>query len=229
MFNLLKAELYKLTHSKELKICVLLLFILGLINTYFGGSDCARDSLIGESTDMFALMACTLFSGMSIATEFTKKTIYHPITSGSNRLAVLLSKYITYLIACLIFYVTTYLVMGPLYALFYGWGVPLTQTEITFILTYSLLDIFFGLCVASLPFFIAIQLKDTGISIAVGAVVMGLIFTTSQMFWQTAAVYIAHNPSQTISSSLQMTTLMLSIPILLLAIYSFLFTRQDIK
>ncbi|MGL4335269.1 MAG: ABC transporter permease [Turicibacter sp.] len=229
MFNLLKSDLYKLKHSKELKICLLLLLILGIITIYFGGSNSARESLLNESTDMFALMACTLFSGMSLAAEFTKKTIYHPITSGSQRLSVLMSKYITYLITCLIFYITAYFIMGGLYAAFYGWGAPLTQSELSFILTYSLLDIFFGLCIASIPFFIAMQLKDTGISIAVSAVVMGLIFTTSQMFWQTAARYIADTNDLFGTHSLQMITFMLSIPVLLLAICSFLFTRQDIK
>ena len=36
MYNILKAEIYKLKYSKELMICLIVLLILAIINTYYG-------------------------------------------------------------------------------------------------------------------------------------------------------------------------------------------------
>ena len=59
MYNLLKAETYKLKHSKELLTCIIGLFVLGAITIYYGGESTGKESLSSQSREMFGLMACT--------------------------------------------------------------------------------------------------------------------------------------------------------------------------
>lgn len=229
MYNLLKAEMYKLKYSKELKICTLLIVILGIINISFHGMESGKISLTSEGREMIGLLVCTLFAGMYIGAEFSHKTIYHPVISGYKRFSVLVSKYISYLVACSIILITNLLMMGGLYSFFYGWGEAFTSAEFQLIATYSIVGLFLDLCVVSISFFIAFQLKDTGTSIAVSLVAMGIILITSQTFWEKIAYYIADGTLILEGIPIMMTILLVLLPVLVLFISNLFFSKQDVK
>lgn len=229
MYNLLKAEMFKIKYSKELKICILLIVILGITNVSFHEMESGKHSLTSEGREMIGLLICTLFAGMYIGAEFSQKTIYHPVISGYKRFSVLVSKYISYLVACTIILITNLLMMGGLYSIFYGWGEAFTSTEFQFITTYSIVGLFLDLCLVSISFFIAFQLEDTGISIAVSLVAMGIILLTSQIFWERIAYYIADRTLSLDGIPIMMTFLLVLLPAIVLLISSLFFSRQDMK
>ncbi len=73
MYNLLKAEIYKLKYSKELLICIIGLFVLGAINIYYGGVLNGREALTHQGREIFGLIACTLFATTYIGIIFWKQ------------------------------------------------------------------------------------------------------------------------------------------------------------
>lgn len=228
MYNLLKAETYKLKYSKELLICIIGLFILGVINIYYGGELTAKESLTSQSREMFGLIACTLFAITYIGKDFVSKTINHTLTSGNRRKKVLLSKYISYIIACIIILLTNYSFMGGLYSVFYGWGQSFTGSELYFVIVYISMGIFFDLCIASIPFFLCVLIRSSSIAIALSAGLIGLIFTLSQMPWDTVAYSVGSK-----DTSLGMTSIMFSLffvasTTLLYLVCNYNFKKMDI-
>ena len=229
MHNLLKAEIYKLRYSKELLICIIGLFILGAINIYFGGIMNGKESLTHQSREMFGIMACTLFAITYIGKDFVSKTINHTLTSGHRRNKVLLGKYISYIIACIIILLTNYLFMGGLYSLFYGWGQSFNQAELYFVIVYISMGIFFDLCIVSIPFFICTLIRNSSITIALSAGVIGLIFTLSQMPWDTVAYNMGSKDTSLGATSIIFSLFVIGITCLLYLICNYNFKKMDIQ
>ena len=229
MYNLLKAEGYKLKFSKELLICIIGLLVLGVITIYYGGGITGKECLASQSREMFGLMACTLFAITYIGKDFVSKTINHTLTAGHRRQKVLLSKYIVYIIACIIILLTNYFFMGGLYSLFYGWGQSFTWTELYFVIVYMLMGIFFDLCIVSIPFFICMLIRNSSIAMALSAGVIGLIFTLSQMPWDTIAYSIGSKDTSLGSISIIFSVIFIVITYLLYLICNYNFKKMDIQ
>ena len=229
MYNLLKAETYKLKYSKELLICIIGLFILGAITIYYGGESTGRESLASQSREMFGLMACTLFAITYSGKDFGSKTINHTLTAGHRRNKVLLGKYITYIIACIIILLTNYLFMGGLYSIFYGWGQSFTESELYFVIVYISMGIFFDLCIASIPFFICILIRSSSISMVVSVGVIGLIFTLSQMPWDTVAYSMGSKDTSLGDTSIIFSLFFIVITCLIYLICNYNFKKMDIQ
>ena len=229
MYNLLKVEMYKLKYSKELLICIIGLFVLGAINIYYGGVLNGREALTHQSREMFGLIACTLFATTYIGKDFVSKTINHTLTSGHKRNKVLLRKYISYIIACIIILLTNYLFMGGLYSLFYGWGQSFNGEELYFVIVYISVGIFFDLCIASIPFFICVIIRNSSIAIALSAGVIGLIFALSQMPWDTVAYSIGSKNTSLGTTSLIFSLFFIAITYLLYLICNYNFKKMDIQ
>ena len=228
MHNLLKSEIYKLRYSKELLICIIGLFILGAINIYFGGIINGKASLANLSREMFGIMACTVFAITYIGKDFISKTINHTLTAGHRRNKVLLGKYITYIIACIIILLTNYLFMGGLYSIFYGWGQSFTESELYFVIVYISMGIFFDLCIASIPFFICILIRNSSIAMVLSVGVIGLISTLSQMPWDTVAYSIGSKDISLGVTPIIFSLLFIIITALLYLICNHFFKKMDI-
>lgn len=190
MYNLFKAEMYKLKYSKELIISAIELLVLALIGVYYGDTG-GRDSLISESCEIFGLMACTLFAITYTVKDISSKTINHALTSGNTRGMILLSKYSSYIVACFIILLLKYIFMGGLNTIFHGWGQDFHGGELYFLVVYMLVAIFFDLCIVSIPFFICILIKTSSIAITLSTAAIGIILTLSQMPWITISYNIA--------------------------------------
>ncbi|RDY27672.1 hypothetical protein CHL78_008080 [Romboutsia weinsteinii] len=191
MYNLLKAEIYKLKYSKELLICLVGLFVLSAINIYYGNIEGAKSTLASQSREMFGLMACTLFAVTYVGKDSLTKTISYTLTSGQSRGRVILSKYCCFLIASTIILIMNYILMGGLYSIFYGWGQLFNSEELYFLIAYIMLGIYFDLCIVSIPFFICILVNTSSLAMALSCGFIGLILSLSQMPWDTVAYSIA--------------------------------------
>lgn len=227
MYNLLKAEIYKLKHSKELLICAIVLIILGGIGVYFG-NQCGRSSFASQGREMFALMACTLFAITNVGKDLSFKTINHALTSGNTRRMVLMSKYISYIIACIIILLINYMVMGGLNTIFYGWGEVFNSREGYFIIVYIVTGIFFDLCLVSIPFFICMVVETSSLALTLSAGVMGLILVLSQLPWETVSYTVASKDSSLGVVPFIFTVGFMAGTILLYLLCSFYFNKKDI-
>lgn len=193
MYNILKSEIYKLKYSKEFMICLIGLLILAIINTYYGSVEGgARGALVHQSREIFGIIACSFFATTYVGRDLVTKTINHTLTSGHARSKVFLSKYLCYLIGCVIILLANYAFIGSTYGLFYGWGQVFNSNELYFLFVYVVVGIFFDICISSVSFFICILVKNSSISIALCGGIIGLILALTQLSWDTIAYYIAN-------------------------------------
>ena len=81
--------------------------------------------------------------------------------------------------------------MGGLYSIFYGWGQLFDSGELYFLIVYIFFGIYFDFCIVSIPFFICILVNTHSMAMALSFGVIGLIFSLSQMPWDTVAYSIA--------------------------------------
>lgn len=229
MYNLFKAEIYKLKLSKELLICIVGLFMLGLISVYYGGGTTGKETLSSQSREIFGLIACTLFCFTYIGRDFSFKTINHTLTAGHKRSKVLLSRYVSYLVSCIILLLINYLFMGGLYILFYGWGQSFTEAELYFVIVYVLMGVFFDLCILSIPFFICILIRNSSIATALSVGVIGIILSLSQMPWDTIAYCIGSKDTSLDVSPVAFSLFFIIITALLYFICNHNFKKLDIQ
>ncbi len=229
MYNLFKAEIYKLKLSKELLICTVGLFMLGLISVYYGGGTTGKETLSSQSREIFGLITCTLFCIIYIGRDFSFKTINHTLTAGHKRSKVLLSRYASYLGSCIVLLLINYLFMGGLYILFYGWGQSFTEAELYFVIVYVLIGIFFDLCILSLPFFICILIRNSSIATALSVGIIGIILSLSQMPWDTIAYCIGSKDTSLDVSPVVFSLFFIIITALLYFICNHNFKKLDIQ
>lgn len=227
MINLLKAEIYKLFHGKELGICTIAVLLFAMINSAFGGYANGRAALTTEGREIFGLLICTLFAVTYIGKDFTSKTIHHALTSGNARAKVLGSKFLTYSIACFILLILNNIFMGFGYGAIYGWGQPFTQQELLFLLIYMLIGIAFDLCILSIPFFICVLIQNNTLTIVTSFGIIGLIVVLSQMPWNIITEGIANGQGG--PGEVLFLIAFIVITVVLYILSTILFCKQDIQ
>ena len=101
---------------------------------------------------------------MSIAYDFSNRTINNLIISGHNRLKVLLSKLVRYYLGCIIIYFSSTIIITLPYLLTKGWGNEFDFDELNYIILYITLTLFFTISTSTIMFFIAFFIKETGLA-----------------------------------------------------------------
>lgn len=183
MHNLIKSEVYKLFHGKELIICIAAVMLFSIIMIAFGGYENGKATLTTESREIIGLVICTLFAVSYIGKDFTAKTVHHALTSGNARSKVFCSKFISYSVACFILLLLNDIFMGFGYSAFYGWGESFAQQEMFFSFVYILVGILFDLCIVSIPFFICVLIQNNAVAMVTSFGAVALIIALSQMPW----------------------------------------------
>lgn len=84
MRNLIKSEIYKLFHGKELIICIVAVILFSIITIVFGGYENGKTALTAESREIIGLVICTLFAVSYIGKDFTAKTVHPALTAGNK-------------------------------------------------------------------------------------------------------------------------------------------------
>lgn len=180
MINLIKAEWFKLKRDKNILIITIIIVVAGIITLVSNTNSTGKLLYSGEMKTMVALTACALYAGISIGTDFTRRTIQRNVMAGHNRITILISRLISYLFVCALFSLLTAIIFGGVYSLFYGWGEEFTNDELIYVIKSTILSILFNLCNASIMFFISFLIKDTGVSTAVSICIMILLMITTQ-------------------------------------------------
>ncbi|MGL6201904.1 MAG: hypothetical protein ACRC3H_23540 [Lachnospiraceae bacterium] len=167
MFNLLKSELYKLKYDKLLLIISGMILLFGMNNFFLQNVTSGQMAFVQNTKDYVALFASAAYAGMSIGGDFSKRTIHKLVMAGHSRIAVLISKLISYFIGCTILYLLSIVIVTIPYTIAMGWGAAFTASEIGMTASTIFISLLFHLCTAGILFFIAFCIKETGISTAV--------------------------------------------------------------
>lgn len=107
MINLIQADVYRMMHSKTVKLMLLLtctLAIVLMLCTYFMANGTLGEAFFGVmfvTSDMTIMsLVGTLLAAHLIGGEFESRNIQHVVTSGVSRLAIVVTKMITYCTVC---------------------------------------------------------------------------------------------------------------------------------
>ena len=110
MFNLIKADLYKMRKTKSIKILFLLCCIsatlMSVISYQLTNGNLSHDIIgIGSFFTDFQMisLASVIFISLFICNDFDNKTIHDSISTGYSRSSIIICKTITYFISILIF------------------------------------------------------------------------------------------------------------------------------
>ncbi|KXA38878.1 ABC transporter permease [Staphylococcus lugdunensis] len=164
MKNLIKSEIYKIKFEKCIWIILILILFVSLNNFGLQTSSNGKEAFCSSTRDFVTLFACAAYAGMSIAYDFSNRTINNLIISGHNRLKVLLSKLVRYYLGCIIIYFSSTIIITLPYLLTKGWGNEFDFDELNYIILYITLTLFFTISTSTIMFFIAFFIKETGLA-----------------------------------------------------------------
>lgn len=181
MGNLIGAEIYKMVHRKTLKICIAFTVAIEFMNAFLhGGSQIDTMTLLIE---IIGLVACALFAGLFIGAEYGSRTLFHAVTSGKSRSHVWSCKFIAFLAGCAFILAVNVLAVDAGFLLFHGMTMSLGKSDIAAVGIYTVAGMIYDLCLVSLFFFIAMQIRESGMSIAASTVLAALMFSNSKFLW----------------------------------------------
>lgn len=179
--DLVHAELYKLLKRKTLALCLAFVLAIEMINGFLHGGDQIKTMTL--LMEIIGLITCALFAGLFVCTDFSSRTIYHILTSGKSRVCVWLGKYLAYFAACFVLLLVNVLAANISLLLFRSDQLALSDLAWQFVLGYSTAGVIYDLCLVSLFFLIAMQIKESGLTIAIAVVLVGLMVANSQLLW----------------------------------------------
>jgi ABC-2 type transport system permease protein len=105
MLNLIYADLYKLSKSTAIKVCIILSCISAIALTYISHSiatgamsDTIRGSAAGLGDVMIVFLLGSLMAGFLVCSDFESKLIHDAVACGNGRIAVVISKTLVYIL-----------------------------------------------------------------------------------------------------------------------------------
>lgn len=179
--DLLCAEMYQLRHRKSFWICALFALLVELVNGFLHGGDQVETMTL--LLEIIGLLTCALFAGSFVCTDFVNRTIYHTLTAGKSRRCVWISKYLAYGAACLGLLLINILAANVSILIFHydqlAWSDPAWLS----VLGYTFCGIVYDMCLVSLFFLLALQIKENGLTIAIAVVLTALMIASSELLW----------------------------------------------
>lgn len=172
MKGMLKAELFKFTHSYSLWIIIGVLVISCGISTITGTYSSAENALINISKDSMVLILASAVYGSIILTEdFSNGLLRHFVSNGYKRTNIVLAKVVHYIVGCSILLLAYQVISVSFAALIQGVETSfLTVIRITIFTSLQLLPLYWG--VLGLFFLLAVLIKK-------GVIVVGVSVATS--------------------------------------------------
>ncbi len=171
MSNLLKAEFYKLFHSR---------YFWGIGAFHLSLSSVLLLDSIGETSNLFfaslyntpiLYFLAIVFSALFVGNDFGQRTLQSYINTGHTREQVLFVKLLVYQIACMIILALPLLIHGLIGELFLKETFVSVGGNLNTVLTATVS--LFTMCL--LPFFFAFIFRDTGKALAVPMVLFFLM------------------------------------------------------
>ena len=172
MKGMLKAELFKFTHSYSLWIIIGVLVIFCGISTITGTYSSAENALINISKDSMVLILASAVYGSIILTEdFSNGLLRHFVSNGYKRTHIVLAKVVHYIVGCSILLLAYQVISVSFAALIQGVETSfLTVIRTTILISLQLLPLYLG--VLGLFFLLAVLIKK-------GVIVVGVSVATS--------------------------------------------------
>ena len=170
MMNLLKAEFYKLFHSRS--FWGMLLFSFSLSSLLLLDSNNRTSNLLFASLYNMPLLyfLTIIFGAVFIGNDFGERTLHCYISAGYRRGSILFIKVLTYQIACVVI-LTLPLVVHGLIGMFLQKEIPVSM-EKGFIIGMTILVSILAMCM--LPLFFSFIFRDVGKSLVVPMVLFFL-------------------------------------------------------
>lgn len=132
-------------------ICLVFTAGIEFVNSFLhGGNQIDTMTLLIE---IIGLISCALFSGLSVGTDFSGRTIIHTVTSGKSRSCVWVSKYLSFFMACIVLLSVNSLAANAGFLLFHRTGLVFSLTGMTAVVLYTFAGIVYDLCLASLLYY----------------------------------------------------------------------------
>ncbi len=201
MFNLIKAEYYKILKCTAYKVLLLSISVITfLIVIFISATDITGYDafIISLTQSQINIILTSIFTGIFICNEFTNRTISSSISSGNSRFLIFLSKIIVYLLGSFILMIMFPLIFISGICFIKGFGKEITNNMISYIIHSILLYFLLNLALASICSLFAFILKSVsatlGTSIGILLLLTGIMaFPASEtltqfykytIFWQ---------------------------------------------
>lgn len=139
MFDMIRAEMYKLRYNKTLPILLLAILsvaTLSVIITYLtreteniqiNGQLAAYRAPI---TDTYMLIFFAILAAEIIVSEYSRGTIKNLVASGKPKLHIYFSKLASLIVASLLFCIFCIVIYSVIYSLVFGWGGRFQLTDL---------------------------------------------------------------------------------------------------
>lgn len=189
MKGMLKAELFKFTHSYSLWIIIGVLVIFCGISTITGTYSSAENALINISKDSMVLILASAVYGSIILTEdFSNGLLRHFVSNGYKRTHIVLAKVVHYIVGCSILLLAYQVISVSFAALIQGVETSfLTVIRTTIFTSLQLLPLYLG--VLGLFFLLAVLIKKgvivVGVSVATSIL---LVVFTNKLYSDTSSI-----------------------------------------
>lgn len=212
MGRLFKIEMKKLWKSIAMRVmilvslglCLLNVAIFAMVKNFMDGFNVADlgmngyyafQNLVSQNSD--SMMFTVLLMAILIGGDFSARTLQMELSAGYSRLQVIISRYLSTLVAFMIFF-TTYLVA---YAggttLVLGFGRPATSEVIGELILEILMGLFMSAVILAIYMFICFLVKSTGASIGISLPFMLIgvtILHTLTFAFETADTIMSFTP-----------------------------------
>lgn len=182
MSKLFKIEMKKLWKSTAMRIMLLVTLVLSILSVAvyvfvdnFADGAMAEmmtvdgygvlESLLMDTSD--SMLFTVLLIAILIGSDFAARTLQTQIAAGFSRVKIIISRYMSTVVAFLIFYFATMLFMVGGVSIFLGFGEKLTGELIGDIMLKIFMSVFMGMVTLSIYMFFCFLVKSTGAGIGI--------------------------------------------------------------
>lgn len=194
MKGMLKAELFKFSHSYSLWIIISVLIASCSISIVTGTYSSAENALINISKDsMVLVLAGAIYDSIILTDDFSNGLLRHFISNGYKRAAIVLAKFVHYIAGCSILIFAYQVISVSLAAFVQGvetsFPAVIGRTLLIFLQSLPLYCGIFGLF-----FFLAVLIKKGVIvvSVSVAASILLVVFTNK--FYSADSSILKYSP-----------------------------------
>ncbi len=189
MKGMLKAEIFKFSHSYSLWIIIGVLVASCSISVITGTYSSAENALANISKDSMALiLAGAVYGSIILTDDFSNGLLRHFVSNGYKRAAVVLAKFVHYIVGCSILIFAYQVISVSLAALIQGVETSfLAVISKTFFTSLQSLPLYWG--IFGLFFLLAVLIKKGVIvmGVSVAASILLVVFT-NKLYSQASSI-----------------------------------------
>lgn len=194
MKGMLKAELFKFSHSYSLWIIIGVLVGFCGISIMTGTYDSAESTLASLSKDsMVPILACAVYSAIVLTDDFSNGLLRQYISNGYTKSSIICAKFVHYILGC-----TLLLLIYPLLSVFIATVMQGVETSFIavirtmFFIFIKSLPLYWGICGLFFLFSILIKKGVFAMGVSIASSILIVVFTNK--LYESAAVILKYSP-----------------------------------